>query len=218
MHRRLRILAIAALCPLLVRGAVQADHTPTSRLSLQTFGYRVVRDTQFAAGDPHTWYEERLDHSSAQLAGGRFVVRVKDGYSRDSDALGLPDHSDGAIGAVVRVAGSGRVGVMGRWSTDADGNWSQYDCWFDTQGSAGLSRESHDNTNDIASVTDRVPAGQDHGVELRVTGSRVDCFVDGIRVVSYHDGHPLPQGSWGVYITSSGDPVQGAYARLLLAK
>jgi hypothetical protein len=201
---------------LAISGAAQSSTEPS--LPSGPFTPRIGYD--FALGDNNSWYTGHFAHTSATVTHGRFRVTATRGYAIVRTPIQLSSVSDGQIAAVVRMEGTGRVGLAARWTYGQDGYYTDYLCWFDQRGDVGLTREQDGYLTTLSELPGRhVRPYEDTLVVLRVRAGQVSCTIGDGPVLTYTDRRPLPAGRWGVWVSdNSGSPyVQGEYARILLA-
>jgi hypothetical protein len=138
-----------------------------------------------------------LDRGARALAtsGGQPFVRYPDGFQ---------SQGDGEIMAVFSLSGTGRAGVMGRWASTPDGQWSMYAFWVSSDGTFGLTRWDQGSPTEVFTPisSSLIDVNGDNQLALRLEGGTVTGWINGKQAFTQSDTQPLPSGNWGLYVAS----------------
>jgi hypothetical protein len=193
---------------------------PASRPTLPTGPYQAISDTDFSVGNEQNWTFGLNTTANGEIGGGRYNLSVQNGWTQVEYPLNFAPLGDGQVATIVRPEGRGKVGIMGRWTKDAQGKWDLYAFWIDNLGYIGATRWLRDQTTTLFQLhTNLVRANQDNVLVLRITGATLLFYLNDRHVYTYHASTALPAGRWGMYISSdTGDGMtQAHYLRVLIA-
>ena len=175
--------------------------TPTPAPSSTATGN--VKSWNFAS-DTGDWYTGDSTTETVTISGGTYNVTFKQpGYYDVFTPKSVQPTGDEAIATDVNLK-SGYAGVAVRFSKTSDNKWTYYDCWIDTAGEYGCRVDVQDQFTDLVAATQSsaIKSGQVNRLELDVSGTTLDFYINGTKVNSFSDSH-VQSGQVGLEAGSS---------------
>lgn len=182
--------------------------------------YHAVVQTVFANGAGNAWPVGQGTNGSTQLSNGRYALTSSGGRTFVRNPEEFQHQAAGEVQATLSLAGTGRAGVMGRWSQTPDGQQSMYAFWIADNGTFGLTRWQQGSASELATpqASPFIHRGGDNELVLRAQGDELTCWINGGQVFSHSDSSPLAAGDWGLYVASQlgGATVTGSYTQVTI--
>jgi len=176
--------------------------------------------TEFSHGAGGIWYIGPGRAGTTRLGNGQYTMTTASGqpFARSPD--GFQPLGTGEVQATVQLAGAGRAGVMGRWSTTADGQVSMYALWIANDGSYGLTKWQQGSSTELlpSRVSPLVQPTGENELVLRTQGGQMTGWINGRLVFDRDDSSPLPAGAWGLYVISglNSGPMAGQFSSVTI--
>jgi hypothetical protein len=183
---------------------VPPTSTPTHTFTFNPGPYQPVVQTDFAAGAGSLWSIGPGRKGVTSLGSGRYTLATSGGQPFVRYPDGFQSLGDGEIMAVFRLSGTGRAGVMGRWTSTPDGQWSMYAFWVSSDGMLGLTRWEQGSPSEMFAPISAslINVKGDNQLVLRSDGGTISGWINGKQAFTQTDTQPLPSGNWGLYVSS----------------
>ncbi len=181
----------------------QPTPTPGSTGNEQDFSWDFTKDD----GD---WYTGSSSAVSASIANGQYNITVGAGSDYFFNPGSVPDSSDLSVQTDVSQKDA-FVGVAVRYTQDADGNLSYYDCFLVGDNTYGCGVEVKGQFNYLvqSETSSAIKVGQTNTLTLTVVGNTITFNINGTDVKTLTDSS-LTQGSIALEVGASQEGAGGS--------